>query len=484
MSAKIRSLKTNAALNFIREAVSTFFPIITFTYVSHVLGAEKLGVYSFSQSVVNYFLLLAALGISTYAIREGQTVRDDRIKLRQFVSEVFLINLIMTIISYLLLWGLMLVWPKLFPYRTTIGIISLTILFTTIGRDWVNTLFEDYLFITIRTIIIQVLTLLCLLLFVKKPEDLFRYIFIVLSVNAVSTLMNLVHTRKFVRSRFTSGMHLGRHIKPMVTLFSNSLAMRVYLISDILILGILTTDHLVGVYTLNSRIYTALKDLINAVIMVTIPRFSYYVSHDQNEQYRNSYRETLSYVITLLVPVMVGLFFEAKNIILIMGGVDYLSGITVLRILSCAMFFAVGGCFFAHSVLIPNKQEDWFLCSTVIAAVVNVVLNLLLIPRFNINAAAVTTLLAEIIVFSISMVIGSRFIKISINIRDLVSSLLGGAAIAVVCTITNQLNRGFLVSFIAAFIFSAIAYFVVLLIMGNSVVKEFIDLIKIKLKRT
>ncbi len=465
-----RQLKRNAFLNMVRRGAAIVFPLITFSYASHVLGTDNVGIYSYSLTFVNYFLLIAALGVSTYAIREGQTYRDQKDQLTGFACEVYSINLVMTGIAYVLLAIVLFLWPKMAPYRSAVMILSISILLTTLGADWINVLMEDYLFITIRYIVVQVICLVSLLVFVRTPEDLSKYIVIGMFANAGGNLLNVFHVRKLIPIRFTRQLNLKKHIKPLLTLFSNSVAIRIYLLADITILGLLMSDHFVGVYYMASRIYTTLKELINALILVTIPRFSYYLSHDRLPQFKESCTETVSSVLTLIFPVITGLFFEADNIVYIMGGSGYLGGTPALQILACAMFFAVGGCFFSNSILLPFKKERWFLISTVTAALVNVGLNFVLIPKFGIDAAAITTLIAEIIVFVMVASVSLKTVSFSVRWRDLLSSVVGSAVIAAICILFANVfgDSRRVLEFLLSVGCSVAAYAAILIILKNS----------------
>ena len=140
---KEKSLKINASLNIAKQLCQVLFPLVSIPYVTRVLGADGYGIFSYGNSIVSYFVLIAALGINTYAVREGVAVRNDKEKLERFVSEIFTINTISTCISYLLLICL-LASPFLEQYRSIIAIQSLVIFLTTIGTDWINTIYEDF----------------------------------------------------------------------------------------------------------------------------------------------------------------------------------------------------------------------------------------------------------------------------------------------------------------------------------------------------
>ena len=147
------SMKKNAFLNGFKNILNLLFPLVTFPYVSKVLNVQGIGQYNFSQATVSYFSLIAGLGISSYAIREGSKYRDRKKEFNIFASEVLLCNIISTIIAYLLLGVCMLVINKLKAYSSLIWVFSIQIVFTTIGIEWLYSIYEEYEYITIRSII-------------------------------------------------------------------------------------------------------------------------------------------------------------------------------------------------------------------------------------------------------------------------------------------------------------------------------------------
>ena len=167
-----KKMGVNAALNLFKTALSIIFPLITYPYISRILGVENLGKINYTASIVGYFSLVAALGISTYAIREGGRIRSDSKNLSHLGNQIFTINILSTIVSYLLLVLVVCLFIPNREYQILIFIQSLTIVFTTLGVDWINVLFEDFLYITIRSIIIQILSLILMFVLVKTASDL------------------------------------------------------------------------------------------------------------------------------------------------------------------------------------------------------------------------------------------------------------------------------------------------------------------------
>ena len=160
---KKKSLGVNALLNSLQTILNLIFPLITFPYASRILSVDGMGKFNFSSSIVSYFSLIASLGISTFAIREGAKYRDDRDKISKFASRVFTFNLASTLISYIALAITLLVAPALHKYLTSILLISISIILTTLGTDWIYTIFEEYGYLTLRNIIFKILSFISLI---------------------------------------------------------------------------------------------------------------------------------------------------------------------------------------------------------------------------------------------------------------------------------------------------------------------------------
>lgn len=478
-----KSLGKNATLNVIKQACSIFFPFISFAYCSRILGKEQLGVYSWGQSIIAYFLLIASLGIPNYAIREGAIVRNNTEKLHKFTNEVFSINIVMTLVAYIGM-ALLLIFNQQFTYyRIVIIIQSIQIILTTLGADWINSIFEDYYYIAVRYIIVQVSTLVALFLFVHDSNDLYVYTFISMMSNAGGNLFNFYYLkRRRLYPRLTFSLSLFKHIVPILILFANSVASVIYLNSDITMIGILIDNGATGIYTVSTKIYSMIKSLINAMVMVTVPRFSYYLAEKMIDKYRNTLKNIADILIVVTIPLMVGMLIEASKILEFVAGINYLSGTTVVRILSLAILFATFSCFFSYAILLPNRLEKYFLISTSVAAVMNIGLNLVLIPMIGINGAALTTLLAEIIVFSITLYCSLKTVRFRISKKNILTVVVSSAALSVVCLSIDRIQINRLVLLILDVVIGATVYFGLLCLMKNDIGMSVIKIVCNKVK--
>ena len=206
-----KSLKKNAVLNIIRTVMGIIFPIITFPYASRILLPDGIGKVNFANSIISYFALLASLGIGTYATREAAKIRDNISALRKFMKEILVINLLSTVFAYSLFLLSLLVIPKFQDYKVLLLICSLTIIFNSIGIDWFYAAIEDYTYITIRTVIFQIINIAFLFIFVKTKEDIYLYAFMNVIASVGGNLVNFVHLRKFIKFEEKSSLEINKH---------------------------------------------------------------------------------------------------------------------------------------------------------------------------------------------------------------------------------------------------------------------------------
>lgn len=411
---KIRkSLKMNALLNVIRQCCVILFPMITFPYASRVLGAASYGKINFGLSIISYITLIAGLGINNYAIREGSRIKSMKKNFNLFVDEIFSLNIMSTVIAYFLLFGAILCWTKLHSYTGLLLIQSTVVLFTTIGAEWINIIYEDYIFITIRYIICQTLAVILMFLFVKDSADYVLYAITSTSGIIFANIMNIIHIRKDlgIKIKFHLSKGIKKHVRPVFIMFSTSIASLIYINSDVTLLGLMTNDTTVGYYSVSVKIYSLVKQLFNAMLMVCVPRFSGELVNGNREKVNSQLENIINILILVLGSAAVGLVMLSKNIILIFAGHGYLPAVNSLKILAVALGFAAVACFYINVVMLPYQMEKKILQATMLSAGFNVVLNIVLIPFYGEIAAAMTTLVSEIIMVILGVYYSNKIIK-------------------------------------------------------------------------
>ena len=468
---KQRSLKVNAFLNSLRNILTLIFPLITFPYISRVLSVKGIGKYSFSNSIISYFTLIASLGINSYAIREGAKYRDNKKKIQQFANEVFTINVFSTLFSYILLFICLLTFSRLHEYFVCILIYSIEIGFYVLSVDWLFTIYEDFMYITIRSIAFQVLSIILLFIFVRHSNDYLNYAAVSVFSAVGSNILNFYKAKKLIGIRMIFHFNWKKHLVPIFILFAANIANLIYVNSDITILGLMKSNYIVGIYNTSSRIYLILRNGLIAVLAVAVPRLAMLYGKKKIKEYKNILESLINVLILITLPIMFGLYMLGKQVILIIAGSHFLRSVSSLRILTIAYIFIVLSEVLTECVLIPAKKEKYILYSMSISASINILLNILLIPSFSENAAAFSTVLSELLMLIINFHYSKPLLKGMINFYSMglnsIESLIGCFGIVIVCLIVDNVFNSLIMITILSITMSIIIYILILLIFKN-----------------
>lgn len=477
------NVKTNTLYNTIKTLFGILYPLITFPYISRVLMAENVGKINFANSVVSYFSLIASLGVTTYAIRECAKVRGDQEKLNQTASQILSINLVSTLAAYLALGVTLIVARPLDHYRILICIQSSTLLFTTLGADWLNTAMEDFRYVTVRTISFQLLSLLLMLLLVKQPGDYVRYALISVLASSGANVVNIFYRRKFCRTWLTLHLDLKRHLPPILLLFTVTFAQIIYTNSDTTILGLFRGDFEVGLYSVVIKIYHLVNTTIASVAWVVMPQLSANFAEKNYTEANRLLKHSLNFIIILGLPAIVGINVLAKPIIYLMAGGEYLGAAPALHIFTGTLLFSLIGGWIGNMTMLPAGREKLCLFASVVSALINIVLNLILIPSFGICAAAATTMVSEaacVLILGRKM---DRAIRIDSWREMLRAPIVGSIGIVIVGIAVRLLVKSYVLAAILAVVLSVLVYGVCLIVLKNEFALDFLQpLIKKKKK--
>lgn len=470
------SITINAFLNTFKTVAGMLMSLITFPYVARVLDVKDLGAFDFSSSIVSYASLLAALGIMSYAIREGVKIRNEKDKLCKFTSEIFSINLFSTLVAYCLLGFLILLSTKIQNYRSIIYILSIEIICTTLGVSWICNIFEDFTFITIRTLLFQFLYLALVLIFVRTKENFYLYIWLTCFASCGGNLCNFFYIRKkYVKFHVTFHMNLRKHLKPILIIFSTKIAISIYLNSDRTILGFLMTDYDVGLYAVSVKICSMVKEALGAVTAVLIPKFVLMFEEKDDRAVYKAFSTVISRISLIVIPAMIGLFVLSKEVILIVAGGKYVNATASLKILCLTIVISMYSSILSSCVLVPKRKEKKVFIATAISAIANIVTNFLLIPLLGINGAATTTVMAELMVLVLSIHYTKDDVKLVGIRKDIVTIAISSVAIAISCILIRHLVSNVIIRVSVSVVFSVFVYLFMLIILKNPFVYEIMN---------
>ena len=469
-----KSLKKNALLNTIKTLCQVIFPIITIPYISRTLGTDSYGKVNFTASIIGYFALFAAFGITNYATREGARIRDHKSDLKKLTNELYAVNIFTSVISIVVLLLVVFAFHFNYDYKLLLIVQGAAIIFTALGADWVCSIFEDYTYIAVRYIIFQILSLILLFIFVKTSNDFVVYAAILTIASSGANLLNVFYIRKYVKLRPTFTRGCLKHIKPMLILLGFSFAITIYIHSGTTLLGIYKDDYDVGIYSLAAKIYLVIKQVLNAGIIVTLPRIASILGREDKNEYKSLLTKVFNFLILLVFPSIVGIFMLSGDIIYLAGGDKYMLASFPLQILSVSLAFAVFGCFFANCFLLPNKRDKDMLYATIVGCCVNVLFNLVLIPYCSYIGTSIATLVAEFFVCWLCYWKSRQIGELNINIRNVISVIIGGGVIILICHLSSLFISNILMRVFVAVTGSILLYFASLVLFRNSFVMEYL----------
>lgn len=479
---KDKSLKKNAFFNVLKTLMGILFPLITFPYTSRILLPDGLGKVNFANSIISYFTMIASLGIAGYGIREAAKKRKNKQELSQFFIEIFTINIISTIISYILLFLAIQFIPKFSEYRILLLILSISILFSTIGVDWMLGALEEYGFVAIRSFLIQLLCLILLFLFVKSKEDYYKYVMIIVISSVGSNIFNLFHLRKFISFKQLKKLQLRQHLKPIFIFFGSSIAISIFTMLDTTMLGMLSDDTQVGYYSASIKVVHLIRNLFPAIFTVMFAQMSIMVNENNQDRLRELINKTLCLIMCLSFPIISGLFILARPVIFLLAGTNYMPAVSTMYTMIPLIFFSSVSGFLGGNVLNSQGKEKTYLCCVIIGAVSDFVLNFLLIPKHGSLGAGIATITTEIIIFILYIFINKRFVFSKQNFISFAKYLSATLVMTICCIFTSKLFYSEIFKLIFTTILGIIVYFIMLLLFKDSILSNFISIIKVKLK--
>ena len=395
---KTKSIKLNLIMNIALTISTIIFPLITFPYVSRILLPVGTGKVSFAVSFVNYFSMIAQLGIPTYGIRACAAVRDNKIELSRTVHELLFINIVMNIISYFAMFVILFTVPRFYDDRVLYVIVSSTIVLTSIGMEWLYKALEQYTYITIRSVVFKFIALVAMFLLIHRKSDYIVYGFLTIFAASASNVLNFINAHKYIDFKPIGKYDLRRHYKPVIVFFAMACATTIYTNLDNVMLGFMTDDIQVGYYNAAVRIKILLVAIVTSLGTVLLPRSSYYIEKGMVEEFKRITGKATNFVFLISLPFMIYCIIYAKECIFFLSGDAYTGSIIPMQIIMPTLLLIGLSNLFGIQILVPLGGERVLLYAEIAGAIVDVIINAILIPKFASAGAAIGTLVAEFVV--------------------------------------------------------------------------------------
>lgn len=481
------SIKKNYILQSILTIANVLIPLVTYPYITRVLLPVGTGKVAFANSVVAYFIMFAQLGIPTYAVKECAAVREDEQALSTKVKELMIICVCTSLFSCLCLYFCVLFVQKLYAEKWLYLILSCSIFLQAIGIEWLFSAIEQYSYITKRSLLFKLISMIAIFILIRKETDYVLYAGISVFSTSASYILNFFYSKKFINLKKTQKLNCKKHFKGILMFFAMTCASTIYLNLDSVMLGFIVGDTEVGLYSTAVKVRTLLLTLITSLGTVVLPRASYYIAQDKMEEFWGLIKKSAEFMFLLSIPLTVYFIIFARPSILLLAGNDFYGSILPMQIIMPTLFLVGASNLTGIQILIPLGKGKIVLISEIVGAIIDFVLNLFLIKKYGAVGAAFTTLLAELFVLLVQLVaLRKELKKIFYNIK--IIKYLSAIVLAIIGSYWIQffITNNFVLLVMTALSFFIIYYVVLLIIketMATQIFRLFISIMKKIFKR-
>jgi len=389
-----------------------FFPLISFPYTSRVLGPESTGKLNFATSFVAYFILLASIGIPLYGTREVAKLREDHPALCALVQELLIMHGVASAISFLAFAGIITMNHRIHAESILFFIVSASIPLSMFSVDWLYQGLEEYAYVTIRSISFSALSVVALFLFVHHEGDYWINAIITVVASLGSSVLNFWNAREVIFAPRQRPWNFRQHLKPLFSSYLLNFIISIYVNLDTVMLGFLSTARNVGYYTSAMKLTKMLLAMVSSFSSVLLPRLSYYTSNGMHEEFNQMLQKSLSITCLLCAPVTMALILMSRDIIVAFAGAKYLPAVGCI-IVTAPVIVAIGlSGIFSFQILYAKGKEKMLTIVVSVGAVIDVVANLLLIPRMAHLGAAWGTVIAETVILIVEIIVVRTFYRV------------------------------------------------------------------------
>lgn len=370
-------------------------PLITTPYISRVLGAGNIGIYSYATSIVAYFILFGTIGTSLYGRREVAFYQEDSSQRTKAFWEIFMIRCLLTCAS-LLIYVISFGFSE--SYVIIYRILILDILANAIDISWFFQGMQDFKKTVLRNVIVKLGGITLIFLLVKSDSDLWKYTLCI----SVPTFIGNLSLWGYLKQYLNKGapkFHLKKHIVPILGLFIPQIAIEIYTVLDRTMIGALCTDMSeVGFYSQAQRMIKILLQVVASIGVVMMPSMALDYMNGKQEKLKESVQISLKFMSFIGIPIMFGVMAISEKFVPWFFGADYEPVIILMLVTAPLIICVIYSTVIGSQYLLATKKQKYYTISVICGACFNFLTNLLFIPKFGALGASVGSVLAEALV--------------------------------------------------------------------------------------
>lgn len=476
------SFKVNLIYNYLNTFVSVLFPLLTFPYAARILLPDGIGLVNFHNSVIGYITMITSLGIPLYAVREIARCRENVLLRNKTTIEISFLSIILALLGYIIVVLISIFVPQISSNKELFYILSLSIIFTSVGVDWFYQAIEEFKFITIRGILIRCLFVISLYIFVNDESDVLVYAGILVGSTVGNNIINFIFLTKhfsFDQSLFAN-FNIWKHLKPSLRIFVLNISISLYVSLNPILLGFFSDSSNVGYFTTGSRISQVILSVVLSMGTVLLPRSSNLIETKQTEQFNSLIQKAYHYYMAFALPLTLGLALLSTPITILLFGTAFYSSVPVVYITAPIIIFISMSNIIGMQILYPKGQEKLVIYSTIGGAIMNVITGFTLIPFLGAKGAAISMLLSEFAVLIVQLKLGKKYIPIKLFDKNIVIYLMGVIIMSSVILILYNVVEDMILKLVIPTFAGMLAYILYLYFKKDPITSEILIFLKIK----
>lgn len=477
---KQESIKKNYIYNTFYQLLTFLTPLVTAPYISRILGAEGVGIYSYTNSVVTYFVLLASLGTVSYGQREISMHRDSQEECSKLFWEIEILSIVTTTIS-LGLWILFIFVSD--KYTHYYLLLALNVIAVAFDISWFFGGFEKFKYIVIRNTFVKLIGIILLFGFVKEKDDTLIYVGIIAITGVIGNISMWMYLPKMLRKINLQDIHpFKTHFKQTLVYFIPTIATSVYTVLDKTMIGVITkSEDENGYYEQATKIIRLVQSLLFSLNTVMSARQSYLFSIGKIDEMKDKIVKSFDYLFSISIPIMFAIIAISNNFVPLFFGDGYDLVIKILYAMSPLPFVISISNILGNQYLTPSGQRVRSTKAIIAGAATNVILNSFLISKFGAIGAAMASVIAEFVISLIYIHMSRPIVKVVQLLRIALKKILASILMFVAIIFIGRFFTNKLIALIMQIISGAFFYSLFLFAFRDSFAKESFQYLKSKI---
>lgn len=475
-------IKSNVFWSSLLTTLNYIFPLITYPYVSRVLGVTNIGICNFVDGIIQYYSLFAMMGISFVAIREIAANKGDKDNLSKTFSSLLSLNLLSTLIMIIALVVSIEFVPKFKEYSHLLYVGVVKLLFNSLLVEWLYKGIEDFKFITIRALLIRCIYVVFVFILVRDASDYPQYYLLSCLTIVLNALVNCIYAKKHVRLSF-KGISLKSYFKPFLILGIYQFLTSLYKTFNIVFLGFVGGEQEVGYYTTATKLHGIILALFSAFTGVMMPRMASLVAEGKSREFNNLFHKSIEVLFAFSMPIMILCACYSDVIIRLIAGEGYEMAIPCMQIVIPLVFIIGYEQILVYQILMPLKQDRCIFINSFIGGMVGILCNVILVPKLYSIGSAFVWLICEFIVLLSAQHFATNFTGLVFPLKLLFRYIITYTPLAILIYALHGMHINSLISICAASVMTVL-YFIMIesFINKNSIVISILNKFMSKFK--